>query len=160
MMMGVSDTSLLNSPSMQSSRHSSIDLDAVPVEHRILRAVSNIDQLQDNKRLTLGFVDLCLTVPERLRDDATFTERFDAKFRPKRRKRITLLDNVTGYFKYKTLTAIMGPSGCRKSTLLNTISGRQKIGSLKGLRLINGSRFTIKGYNFYLRKQGFVLQQN
>jgi len=155
---GMSDTSLLRETSVQSSA-ASIDLSAIPVENRILRSVSCLDQLQENKRLTLGFVDLCLTVPERLRDDATLTERFNAQFRPKRRRRITLLNNITGYFKFQTLSAIMGPSGCGKSTLLNTIAGRQKIGTLKGLRLINGSRFTIKGYNFYLRKQGFVLQQ-
>merc|ERR1719334_292328 len=54
----------------------------------------------------------------------------------------------------------MGPSGCGKSTLLNTLAGRQKKGKLKGLRLINGSRFPVKVYNYFMRKQGFVLQQN
>jgi ABC-type glutathione transport system ATPase component len=112
-----------------------------------------------SRHMSISFVDLCLSVPERLEEGATLLERFDAWFRPGRRRSITLLEGVTGYFRFKTLTAIMGPSGCGKSTLLNTLAGRQREGRIKGLRLINGSRYSIKMYNYFMRKQGFVLQQ-
>ncbi len=40
----------------------------------------------------------------------------------------TILNNVSGFFKTGNITAIMGPSGSGKSSLLGCISGQKKTG--------------------------------
>ncbi len=40
----------------------------------------------------------------------------------------TILNNVSGFFKSGNITAIMGPSGSGKSSLLGCISGQKKTG--------------------------------
>lgn len=52
-------------------------------------------------------------------------------------KRKDILQNVTGCFEPKKLTAVVGPSGAGKSTLLRIISGRSS-SNVKGLLRING----------------------
>ncbi len=49
-----------------------------------------------------------------------------------------LLDNVQGYVKPGTLTALMGESGAGKTTLLNTLSQRIHFGTITGDMLVNG----------------------
>lgn len=49
-----------------------------------------------------------------------------------------LLDNVFGYVKPGTLTALMGSSGAGKTTLLDVLASRKTIGVIGGDILING----------------------
>ena len=49
-----------------------------------------------------------------------------------------LLDNVYGYFKPGTLTALMGSSGAGKTTLLDVLASRKTIGVVSGDLLVNG----------------------
>ncbi|KAL7416554.1 putative ATP-binding cassette transporter [Mrakia frigida] len=49
-----------------------------------------------------------------------------------------LLNEINGYCKPGTLTALMGASGAGKTTLLDVLAGRKTIGVIGGERLING----------------------
>ncbi|KAL7416336.1 putative ATP-binding cassette transporter [Mrakia frigida] len=49
-----------------------------------------------------------------------------------------LLNDIYGYCKPGTLTALMGASGAGKTTLLDVLAGRKTIGVIGGSRLING----------------------
>lgn len=51
-----------------------------------------------------------------------------------------LLDNVFGYVKPGTLTALMGSSGAGKTTLLDVLASRKTIGVIGGDILINGRK--------------------
>ncbi|ORY59909.1 pleiotropic drug resistance ABC transporter [Leucosporidium creatinivorum] len=51
-----------------------------------------------------------------------------------------LLDNVFGYVKPGTLTALMGSSGAGKTTLLDVLASRKTIGVVGGDILINGRK--------------------
>ncbi|KAJ1956133.1 ATP-binding cassette transporter snq2, partial [Dipsacomyces acuminosporus] len=50
-----------------------------------------------------------------------------------------LLDDVSGYIKPGTMTALMGSSGAGKTTLLDSLSQRKTIGKLEGEMLMNGA---------------------
>ncbi|KAJ2724461.1 ATP-binding cassette transporter snq2 [Coemansia sp. Benny D115] len=50
-----------------------------------------------------------------------------------------LLENVSGYIKPGTMTALMGSSGAGKTTLLDALSQRKTIGRLEGEMLMNGA---------------------
>ncbi|KAJ1822352.1 ATP-binding cassette transporter snq2 [Coemansia sp. RSA 2599] len=50
-----------------------------------------------------------------------------------------LLDDVSGYIKPGTMTALMGSSGAGKTTLLDALSQRKTIGKLEGEMLMNGA---------------------
>ncbi|KAJ1944994.1 ATP-binding cassette transporter snq2, partial [Linderina macrospora] len=50
-----------------------------------------------------------------------------------------LLDDVSGYIKPGTMTALMGSSGAGKTTLLDSLSQRKTIGTLDGEILMNGA---------------------
>ncbi|KAJ2556100.1 ATP-binding cassette transporter snq2, partial [Coemansia sp. RSA 1933] len=50
-----------------------------------------------------------------------------------------LLDQVSGYIKPGTMTALMGASGAGKTTLLDSLSQRKTIGKLEGQILMNGA---------------------
>ena len=49
-----------------------------------------------------------------------------------------LLDQVTGFVKPGTMTALMGSSGAGKTTLLDVLAQRKTIGKVEGEMLING----------------------
>ncbi|GMM34880.1 ATP-binding cassette transporter [Saccharomycopsis crataegensis] len=67
-----------------------------------------------------------------------------------------LLNDVQGYVKPGTLTALMGESGAGKTTLLNTLSQRVDMGVITGDMLVNGKPL---GSSFK-RKTGYVQQQD
>ncbi|KAI8318413.1 hypothetical protein GQ54DRAFT_266942 [Martensiomyces pterosporus] len=50
-----------------------------------------------------------------------------------------LLDDISGYIKPGTMTALMGSSGAGKTTLLDSLSQRKTIGKLEGEMLMNGA---------------------
>lgn len=70
----------------------------------------------------------------------------------------TLLDNVQGYVKPGTMTALMGESGAGKTTLLNVLSQRVDIGVVTGDMLING--IVAKTDASFKRRTGYVQQQD
>ncbi|GME96678.1 unnamed protein product [[Candida] boidinii] len=67
-----------------------------------------------------------------------------------------LLDNVQGFVKPGTLTALMGESGAGKTTLLNALSRRTEVGIITGDMLVNGSPVD----SSFKRKTGYVQQQD
>ncbi|CAN3373649.1 hypothetical protein DIURU_005454 [Diutina rugosa] len=67
-----------------------------------------------------------------------------------------LLDNVFGFCKPGTLTALMGESGAGKTTLLNTLAGRNDMGVVTGDMLVNGQPLDAS----FSRRTGYVLQQD
>lgn len=67
-----------------------------------------------------------------------------------------LLDNVSGYVKPGTLTALMGVSGAGKTTLLDVLAKRVSIGVVTGDMLVNGKPLDTS----FQRKTGYVQQQD
>ncbi|CAG8427174.1 unnamed protein product [Penicillium salamii] len=67
-----------------------------------------------------------------------------------------LLDNVSGWVKPGTLTALMGVSGAGKTTLLDVLAKRVSIGVVTGDMLVNGKPLD----NSFQRKTGYVQQQD
>lgn len=67
-----------------------------------------------------------------------------------------LLNDVQGYVKPGTLTALMGESGAGKTTLLNTLSQRVDMGVITGDMLVNGFPLS----HSFQRKTGYVQQQD
>mmetsp|Transcript_30646 Transcript_30646/g.42435 ORF Transcript_30646/g.42435 Transcript_30646/m.42435 type:complete len:1138 (+) Transcript_30646:17-3430(+) len=68
-----------------------------------------------------------------------------------------LLSGMHGYFHHSRLTAIMGPLGCGKTTLLNTLCGRGPSGKLTGELLTNGVK---RGASKIQTVLGFVPQDD
>lgn len=66
-----------------------------------------------------------------------------------------LLDNVTGWVKPGTLTALMGVSGAGKTTLLDVLAQRTTMGVITGDMLVNGKPLDPS----FQRKTGYVQQQ-
>lgn len=67
-----------------------------------------------------------------------------------------LLDNVCGWVKPGTLTALMGVSGAGKTTLLDVLAKRVSIGVVTGDMLVDGKPVD----SSFQRKTGYVQQQD
>ncbi|CCE65639.1 hypothetical protein TPHA_0M00640 [Tetrapisispora phaffii CBS 4417] len=66
-----------------------------------------------------------------------------------------LLDNVSGFCRPGTMTALMGESGAGKTTLLNTLAQRN-VGIITGDMLVNGKPIDAS----FERRTGYVQQQD
>ncbi len=78
---------------------------------------------------------------------------YDIKIKKEPRK---LLDDVDGWVKPGTLTALMGVSGAGKTTLLDVLASRVTMGVVTGQMLVDG-RQRDSGFQ---RKTGYVQQQD
>ncbi|EIE26352.1 hypothetical protein COCSUDRAFT_39467 [Coccomyxa subellipsoidea C-169] len=68
---------------------------------------------------------------------------------------ITLLHKVSGFLLPANLTALMGPSGSSKTTLLDVLAGRKTVGTISGQVLFAGQRAS---RTFLRRYTGYVEQ--
>ncbi|KAH6876526.1 ABC transporter [Thelonectria olida] len=78
---------------------------------------------------------------------------YDIKIKNEPRR---ILDNVDGWVKPGTLTALMGVSGAGKTTLLDCLADRVSMGVITGEMLVDGK---IRDTSFQ-RKTGYVQQQD
>lgn len=78
---------------------------------------------------------------------------YDIKIKGEPRR---ILDNVDGWVKPGTLTALMGVSGAGKTTLLDCLADRTSMGVITGDMLVDGK---IRDASFQ-RKTGYVQQQD
>ncbi|ODO07726.1 hypothetical protein I350_03300 [Cryptococcus amylolentus CBS 6273] len=67
-----------------------------------------------------------------------------------------LLDNVFGYCKAGTLTALMGSSGAGKTTLMDVLAARKTEGEIQGEVLINGKQLPVS----FQRATGYCEQMD
>jgi len=70
-------------------------------------------------------------------------------------KPIQLLDDISGYCKAGTLTALMGSSGAGKTTLMDVLAQRKSEGEITGEVLINGQKLPLS----FQRTTGYCEQQ-
>ncbi|ORX70474.1 hypothetical protein DL89DRAFT_292148 [Linderina pennispora] len=105
-----------------------------------------VDALQDvNERVALaatefGDVDSELgPTDDQLLKGTTYTWKHVSYTVPVSGGERMLLDDVSGYVKPGTMTALMGSSGAGKTTLLDALSQRKTIGKLEGDLLMNGA---------------------
>jgi ATP-binding cassette subfamily G (WHITE) protein 2 (PDR) len=78
---------------------------------------------------------------------------YDIKIKGEPRR---LLDNVSGWVKPGTLTALMGVSGAGKTTLLDVLAQRVSMGVVTGDMLVSGKPLDAS----FQRKTGYVQQQD
>ena len=78
---------------------------------------------------------------------------YDIKIKGEPRR---LLDNVSGWVKPGTLTALMGVSGAGKTTLLDVLAQRVSMGVITGDMLVSGKPLD----ESFQRKTGYVQQQD
>ena len=78
---------------------------------------------------------------------------YDVKIKSETRR---ILDNVDGWVKPGTLTALMGVSGAGKTTLLDCLADRTSMGVITGEMLVNGK---LRDASFQ-RNTGYVQQQD
>lgn len=102
------------------------------------------------KRETLFTPDQVLLAWKNITYQVSKSEREGCK---RTKKRITILDNLSGYLQPGTVTAILGPSGAGKSSLLDLISGRT-IAKHQGTVTLNGKPRD-KSFKTYI---GYVTQ--
>lgn len=67
-----------------------------------------------------------------------------------------LLDNVSGFVRPGTLTALMGVSGAGKTTLLDVLAQRTSVGVVTGEMFVDGKPLD----SSFQRKTGYVQQQD
>ncbi|CAK0783380.1 hypothetical protein CVIRNUC_006579 [Coccomyxa viridis] len=72
-----------------------------------------------------------------------------------KKQRIKLLTDVSGYMPPGHLSALMGPSGSSKTTLLDVLAGRKTVGTISGRILFAGQHAT---KTFLRRYTGYVEQ--
>ena len=75
----------------------------------------------------------------------------------KKEIKITILDDLTGYFIHGRLTGIMGPSGAGKTSLMEVISNQSKSGEVQGNFYLNGNEVDIE---IIKKISGFVFQDD
>lgn len=78
---------------------------------------------------------------------------YDIKIKTEERR---LLDNVSGWVKPGTLTALMGVSGAGKTTLLDVLAQRVTMGVITGDMLVSGKALDAS----FQRNTGYVQQQD
>eukprot|EP00193_Tetraselmis_chui_P015996 CAMPEP_0177794034 /NCGR_PEP_ID=MMETSP0491_2-20121128/25415_1 /TAXON_ID=63592 /ORGANISM="Tetraselmis chuii, Strain PLY429" /LENGTH=1042 /DNA_ID=CAMNT_0019316633 /DNA_START=464 /DNA_END=3588 /DNA_ORIENTATION=- len=76
---------------------------------------SKFPTFKQQQRITIEFTDLRLTI----------------------KKDVTILNGITGKFKHSQMVAIMGGSGCGKTTFLNVLCGKANYGKQSGKVSIN-----------------------
>ena len=87
-------------------------------------------------------------------DVFTWTDvKYDIKIKGEPRR---LLDNVSGWVKPGTLTALMGVSGAGKTTLLDVLAQRVSMGVITGSMLVSGKPLE----SDFQRNTGYVQQQD
>ena len=86
----------------------------------------------------------------------TVEDKVESKIQKKEVKKI-ILNNLTGYFCHGRLTAIMGPSGAGKTSLMEIISGQSKSGIVTGNLFLNGN---LSDINAIKKRAGFVFQDD
>lgn len=114
----------VTSASVRRSRHES----ATSRRHREHRHSA---VLRSAEELELVFRDLTYTVQ--------LEKKNKTKGGPSEKK---LLTGITGIFRPRRLTAIMGSSGAGKTTLLSVLAGHGAGGKVKGTILVNGEEFS------------------
>ncbi|KZP00597.1 hypothetical protein CALVIDRAFT_533600 [Calocera viscosa TUFC12733] len=68
-----------------------------------------------------------------------------------------ILENISGYVRPGTVSAIMGASGAGKSTLLDILARKQKRGAVSGTTLVNGKEVSD---GVFRKVMGFVDQED
>ena len=86
----------------------------------------------------------------------TVKDKVESKIQKKEIKKL-ILNDLTGYFCHGRLTAIMGPSGAGKTSLMEIISGQSKSGIVTGNLYLNGNPSDI---NAIKKRAGFVFQDD
>ena len=81
----------------------------------------------------------------------------EKKKRGKAKERKVILDHLDGMFRPGRLTAIMGPSGAGKTSLLDCLAGNLLGGQITGQILVNGEDYTGKKIK---EISGFVFQDD
>lgn len=143
--------SAASAASTASSDRPAVERDTVPMRtgrgsHRITVRTSVIlsDKLRQQP-LELVFRNLSFTVESKTR-----------KIHGKKERKV-ILDNLDGMFRSGRLTAIMGPSGAGKTSLLDSIAGNLLGGQINGEILVNGEDYSGKKIKDI---SGFVFQDD
>lgn len=143
--------SATSAASTASSERPALERDTVPMRtdrgsHRMIMRTSAIlsDKLRQQP-LELVFRNLSFTVESK-------TQKVNGK-----KERKVILDNLDGMFRSGRLTAIMGPSGAGKTSLLDCIAGNLLGGQISGEILVNGEDYSGKRIKDI---SGFVFQDD